>query len=69
EAIEDELMLNTSKALPAATSLRDVLDANRDGVLSIEELANATEVLRTLDKNGDGKLTGDELPLAKTRKL
>ncbi|MGK0204903.1 MAG: hypothetical protein ACI9S9_003989 [Planctomycetota bacterium] len=69
EAIEDELMLNTSKALPAATSLRDVLDANRDGVLSIEELANATEVLRTLDKKGDGKLTGDELPLAKTRKL
>lgn len=68
EAIEDELMLNKSKALPAPTSVREVLDTDRDGVLSTEEMANATEVLRKLDKNGDGKLTGSELPSAKLRR-
>lgn len=66
EAIEDELMLNKSQALPPPTSLRDVLDVNRDDELSVDELANATEVLQTLDKNGDGKLSGGELPSAKT---
>ena len=68
EAIEDELLLIKSKALPPAKSLRDVLDANRDGVLSTEEIANAAAVLRKLDKNGDGKLTGSELPGAKQGK-
>ena len=38
-----------------------VLDANHDGILSAEEIANASKALLTLDKNGDGQLTLDEL--------
>ena len=38
-----------------------VLDANHDGVLSADEIANASKALLTLDKNGDGQLTPDEL--------
>lgn len=36
------------------------LDANGDGTIDAEEMANAPEVLKKLDKNGDGKLTRDE---------
>jgi len=36
------------------------LDANHDGVIDADEIANATAALKTLDKNGDGKLTRDE---------
>ena len=36
------------------------LDANHDGVIDADEIANAVEVLKQLDKNGDGKLTPDE---------
>jgi Ca2+-binding EF-hand superfamily protein len=36
------------------------LDANHDGVIDADEIANASAALRTLDKNGDGKLTPDE---------
>ena len=38
-----------------------VLDANRDGVIDADEIANATAALKKLDKNGDGQLTLDEL--------
>jgi EF hand len=38
-----------------------VLDANHDGVIDAEEIANASKALLTLDKNGDGQLTQDEL--------
>ena len=38
-----------------------VLDANRDGVIDADEIANASKALKTLDKNGDGKLTQEEL--------
>lgn len=38
-----------------------VLDANHDGVLSADEIANASKALLMLDKNGDGQLTQDEL--------
>lgn len=38
-----------------------VLDANRDGIIDAEEIANASAALKKLDKNGDGKLTPDEL--------
>ena len=37
------------------------LDANHDGVIDEQEIANASAALLTLDKNGDGKLTIDEL--------
>ena len=37
------------------------LDANGDGVISTEEINNASVALRKLDKNSDGKLTEDEL--------
>ena len=36
------------------------LDANGDGIIDAEEIANAPAALRKLDKNGDGKLTPDE---------
>ena len=36
------------------------LDANRDGIIDSNEIANASAVLKTLEKNGDGKLTIDE---------
>ena len=38
-----------------------VLDANHDGVIDADEIANASKALKKLDKNGDGKLTQDEL--------
>ncbi|MEI6084802.1 MAG: EF-hand domain-containing protein [Verrucomicrobiota bacterium] len=37
------------------------LDANHDGVIDADEIANAPAALKTLDKNGDGQLTPDEL--------
>jgi len=37
------------------------LDANHDGVIDADEIANAPAALKTLDKNGDGRLTMDEL--------
>src|SRR5215469_9247689 len=36
------------------------LDANHDGVIDSNEIANASAELLTLDKNGDGQLTPDE---------
>jgi Ca2+-binding EF-hand superfamily protein len=38
-----------------------VLDADGNGELSADEIANASKALLTLDKNGDGKLGRDEL--------
>ena len=37
------------------------LDADKDGVISAEEIKNAAAALATLDKNKDGKLTHEEL--------
>lgn len=37
------------------------LDADRDGIISAEEIANAANALLQLDKNGDGQLARDEL--------
>jgi Ca2+-binding EF-hand superfamily protein len=42
--------------------LLKLLDANGDGQLSAEEIAEAASALRKLDKNGDGKISADELP-------
>jgi Ca2+-binding EF-hand superfamily protein len=41
--------------------LMEALDANHDGVIDANEIANASAALKALDKNGDGKLTQDEL--------
>ena len=40
--------------------LEAALDANGDGIIDAEEIANASAALKKLDKNGDGKLTADE---------
>jgi len=37
------------------------LDADKDRVISAEEIENASEALKSLDKNGDGQLTREEL--------
>lgn len=42
-----------------------VLDADGDGELSRDEIADAFRVLKSLDRNGDGKLTLDELQAAR----
>lgn len=38
-----------------------VLDADKNGELSAEEIAKAVEALKTLDKDGDGKLSHEEM--------
>ena len=43
------------------------LDTDKDGTLSSDEIANASESLKKLDKNGDGQLTPDEYRPRPTR--
>jgi hypothetical protein len=38
-----------------------ILDTDKDGVLSTEEIAAAPDALAKLDKDGDGQIAGDEL--------
>jgi hypothetical protein len=45
---------------PPLPAIVKALDANHDGVIDSNEIANASAALKTLDKNGDGKLTPDE---------
>lgn len=45
---------------PPPPQLLIALDADKDGVISADEIANATAALKTLDKNGDGELTREE---------
>ena len=45
---------------PPAPLVIGALDANHDGVIDADEIANASAALKALDKNGDGKLTPDE---------
>ena len=45
---------------PPMLPLIKALDANHDGVIDADEIANAPAALKTLDKNGDGQLTRDE---------
>jgi hypothetical protein len=46
---------------PRPGCLMRVLDADKDGVLSAEEIANASAALLTLDQDGDGALSAEEL--------
>jgi len=45
---------------PPPPQLLIALDANKDGVISADEIANASAALKTLDRNGDGQLTHEE---------
>jgi hypothetical protein len=45
---------------PPMSPLEEALDTNHDGIISAEEIANASAALKKLDKNGDGQLTPDE---------
>ena len=44
------------------------LDTNRDGQLSPEEVAAATERLQKLDRDGNGRLSADELAIPRERR-
>lgn len=48
-------------ARPPMPPILQALDANGDGVIDADEIANASANLKTLDTNGDGQLTHDEL--------
>jgi len=45
---------------PPPPAIIGAIDANHDGVIDADEIANASAALKSLDKNGDGVLTPDE---------
>lgn len=49
------------KGPPPPPRIVRTLDANRDRVISAEEIANAASALRTLDANGDGLISRPEM--------
>lgn len=49
------------RSSPPPMGLFGVLDADRDGTLSAEEIANAPKELAKLDKDGDGQISRREL--------
>ncbi len=48
------------RPFPPRSPIIAALDANHDGVIDAQEIANAPAALKTLDKNNDGQLTRDE---------
>lgn len=59
-AIRRELGLAAPPEDGARRDVAAALDRDGDGVLSKEEIANASAALRALDRDGDGRLTKDE---------
>jgi len=45
---------------PPPPAIVGAIDANHDGVIDADEIANASAALKALDKNDDGVLTPDE---------
>jgi hypothetical protein len=45
---------------PPTPPVEAALDANSDGTIDADEIANAPAALKKLDKNGDGALSADE---------
>ncbi len=45
---------------PPIPPIVTALDANKDGVIDAQEIANAAAALKKLDKNNDGKLSPEE---------
>ncbi len=50
------------RASGPASSLWDLLDRNRDGVLGLREMRDAPKVLASLETDGDGFLSRDKVP-------
>jgi len=49
------------RGMMALFPIIQALDANKNGELSTEEIANAVAALKSLDKNQDGQLTNEEM--------
>jgi protein tyrosine phosphatase (PTP) superfamily phosphohydrolase (DUF442 family) len=74
---QESIAKSNAPARPAPTArptpqlppwlLLQALDANHDGIIDADELADASTALEALDKNGDGRLTADEYQAASTR--
>jgi Ca2+-binding EF-hand superfamily protein len=45
---------------PPGSRIAAALDADRDGVISADEIRSSVTALKTLDHNGDGRLSADE---------
>jgi hypothetical protein len=46
--------------MPPEPPVLALFDADRDGEISEDEIANASEVLACLDRNGDGRITAED---------
>ena len=46
---------------PPVSPILDILDTNRDGEISNDEIRNAPAIIKKLDRNGDGQITANEL--------
>lgn len=58
DAQSDSSQTRPQRPLPPIIA---ALDTNGDGVISADEIANASAALKQLDVNGDGQLTMDEI--------
>lgn len=47
--------------MPPVPPVFAMFDTDRDGELSEDEIASASDILTSLDRNGDGRITAEEL--------